>query len=430
MPAVGKAIEGNPMAASQPTDGPKLTFVGKLFVLLVIGASLGGASYLFFQGHRMSSAGSSASSGAAADPAAGAGSGLPPPSPQPSVEIGVAYGTEKTRWLQEAVAEFAKTPQGASIKVDLIPLGSLEGAQAILRGDDAAKKINAWAPASSLYKESFVEDWQDKFGNNPILKEDALALTPMVFVFWDERYRPFIQKYQTVSFKTIGEALAESGGWDSIAGTTTNWGFFKFGHTHPNKSNSGIMTLVLMAYDFRNKSRGLTLSDVTAPDFQDWMNGIERAADNQTESTGTLMRDMVLKGPSTYDCLFVYESVAIDYLKNAEGRSGRLHIEYPRYNMWNDNPYYILDAPWSTPQQRDASATFLDFLMSDPVQRESLVHGFRPGNPNVAIKFPESPFVQYESYGLKIDLPVVCDPPKPEIVSNLLVGWQRSQGNR
>ena len=176
------------------------------------------------------------------------------------------------------------------------------------------------------------------------------------------------------------------------------------------------MTLVLMGYDFQDKSRDLTLGDITAPDFQDWMNGIERAARFTVESTGTLMRDMVLKGPSTYDCLFVYESVVIDYLKNAEGRSGRLHVEYPKYNMWNDNPYYILDAPWSTPDQRQASQVFLEYLMSEPVQKQSLTHGFRPGDPNVPIKFPESPFVQYESYGLKVNLPVVCDPPKPEVI--------------
>ena len=46
----------------------------------------------------------------------------------------------------------------------------------------------------------------------------------------------------------------------------------------------------------------------------------------------------MLKGPSSYDAVFVYESVAIDYLKNAEGRWGALHIIYPAYNMWNDNP--------------------------------------------------------------------------------------------
>jgi hypothetical protein len=405
--------------------GPKLTFIGKLFVLLVVAGSLAGAYYLFFQNHRAPSAsGPTPTDQGPHDPAA-------PPTPSgPQVVIGVAYGTEKERWLKVAVDDFARTPQGAGIKVNLIPKGSIEGAQDILRGDDDAKKINAWAPASSLYKAAFVQDWQDKFGNSPILKEEQLALTPMVFVFWDERYQPFVEKYQQVNFKTVGQALDEKGGWDAIAGKSTNWGFFKFGHTLPAKSNSGLVTLLLMAYDFRDKSRDLTLADITAPDFQDWMNDIERGASDNVESTGTLMRDMVLKGPSTYDALFVYESVVIDYLKNAEGRSGRLHVEYPKYNIWNDNPYYVLDVPWSTPEQRQACQMFLDFLMSEPEQRQSLAHGFRPGDPNVPLKFPDSPFVLYSSYGLKVDIPVTCQDPKPEIIQNLLVGWQRSNGNR
>ena len=61
----------------------------------------------------------------------------------PKVEIGIAYGTEKQRWLEWAVAEFAKTSEGKHINVNLIPMGSLEGAHAILGGD---KRINVWSP--------------------------------------------------------------------------------------------------------------------------------------------------------------------------------------------------------------------------------------------------------------------------------------------
>ena len=78
------------------------------------------------------------------------------------------------------------------------------------------------------------------------------------------------------------------------------------------------------------------------------------------------MREMVLKGPSSYDALLVYESVAIDYLKNAEGRWGPIHVIYPEYNAWNENPYYILNASWSSDDQRKAAQAFLDFLLSEP----------------------------------------------------------------
>lgn len=203
--------------------------------------------------------------------------------------------------------------------------GSQEGAQALVAGD---KNIHVWSPASSLYKETFIQDWEVKHSGNPILKEESLALTPMVFVMWNERYQAFAQKYKTLNFTTIAQALKEKAGWSAIA-QKPEWGLFKVGHTNPGKSNSGLMTLVLMAYDYNDKTRDLTLKDLLNVGFQDWMMEVERGVSGMSDSTGTMMREMVLKGPSSFDAVFVYESVAIDFLKSAEGRWGSF-ISYTR----------------------------------------------------------------------------------------------------
>ena len=137
------------------------------------------------------------------------------------------------------------------------------------------------------------------------------------------------------------------------------------------------------------------------------------------------MREMVLKGPSSFDSVLVYESVAIDYLQNAEGRWGPLHIVYPEYNTWNDSPYYVLNASWSSDDQRKAANDFLDFLLSERIQRESIVHGFRPANPAVPIRTPDSPWTRFAQTGLKIDVGKICPAPKSEVASNLLASWQR-----
>lgn len=410
---------------SEPSSSPRLTGAGKLFVFLFVVACLYGAYHLFLR----KPAGGGPGSGSDATPAPrSSGGGLFGGNDAPAVTVGIAYGTEKERWLQWAAGEFAKTADGKRIRVDLIPMGSLEGAQAVLAGD---KRIHVWSPASALYKDVFVQDWQVKNGgtngNNPIAREENLALTPMVFVMWAERHDAFVAKYGQVSFRTLGQALAEPSGWQAIAGKP-EWGLFKLGHTNPGESNSGLMTLVLMAYDFHNKTRDLSLKDILDPGFAEWTQGIERGVSGLSNSTGNMMREMVLKGPSAFDALVVYESVAIDYLKNAEGRWGELHVVYPQKNLWNENPYYILDTPWSSPEQREAAGKFLDFLLSEPIQRQSLTHGFRPGNPAVPIRFAGSPFLAYQRFGLRVDLGTVCDPPKAEVINNLLAGWQRSHG--
>lgn len=405
------------------TDTPKPTILGKLVILAFVAACVYGAWIVFQKSGRGVGPSTEQVNAVAASPTAGV---VPAarPAEAPTVELGFAYGTEKKRWIEDAVEEFAKSPGGRGIRVTLYPLGSLEAAQAILRGDT---KIHAWSPASALYKDTFVSEWSVKNnGKNPILKEEQLALTPMVFVTWAERSEAFLKKYNEVTFVTVAKALAERGGWSGIA-EKPEWGLFKFGHTHPNESNSGLATLLLMAYDFTGKTRDLTLKDIVDPKFQDTMVSVENAVSGMSSSTGNMMKEMVLKGPSSYDSLFVYESVAIDFMKNAEGRWGELRVSYPKRNLWNDNPCYILDVPWSTPEQRKAADQFMKFLLSAPVQQKSIVHGFRPANPQVPVRSPGSPFVDYEKYGIKQDIGQTCDIPKAEVINNLLQMWQRSR---
>ncbi len=338
------------------------------------------------------------------------------------VEIGIAYGTEKRRWLTQEVEQFAQSPEGKGIRVKLIPMGSVESAHAILRGDT---DIHVWSPASSMYREIFMREWQIKHVGDPIVKEEALALTPMVFVMWKKRYEPFMQKYERVSFETIQEAMETETGWGGIAGKP-NWGLFKFGYTQPNKSNSGLMTLILMAYDSQGKTTRLKVEEIMDPDLQARVGLFARGAAALSNSTGNLMREMVLKGPSFCDALMVYESVVIDYLKNAEDRWDELRVVYPPFNVWNDNPYYVLGTDWCTEEHRRAAEAFLAFLMSEPAQTRSMNHGFRPGNPRVPVRFPESPFVIYEKYGMQIDVERVCQFPPPEVIENLQQSWLRA----
>ncbi|MCB9894525.1 MAG: substrate-binding domain-containing protein [Planctomycetes bacterium] len=347
-----------------------------------------------------------------------------PVQPGEVIEIGIAYGTEKKRWLLDAVAEWEKEPAGKQVKINLLPMGSLEGAQEVLAEN---KNIHVWSPASSVYKDRFVLDWQLKFSGDPIYAEDTLAISPMVFVMWEERYQAFIQKYGELNFSTIEQALNEPAGWDGIAGKP-DWGLFKFGHTHPNKSNSGLVSLILMAYDYHKKTRDLQLKDILDTDFQSWFESLEKGVNFSVDSTGTLMERMVLTGPSTYDCVMVYENVAMDNIATAAGRWGEIRIVYPDRNLLNDNPYYILNTPWSDDAHKKTAKVFMEFLMSERIQRRALDHGFRPGNVRVPVKFAGSQFVSLENYGVKVDLNTACEPPKGAVLSNILDNWQRRHG--
>jgi serine/threonine protein kinase len=352
---------------------------------------------------------------------------LSPPLVPERVTINIAFGTEKEKWLKEALAAFEQTEAGRRSHINLVGMGSVEGAQAILDGPGEIP-IHVWSPASSAYRDVFEQEWRIKYGKDPIIRAETLALTPMVFVLWKSRYDAFRARYGNVSFQTISQAMHEPGGWGTIGGQPS-WGLFKFGHTHPNKSNSGLLTLALMAYEFSHKERGLTTADVTQAAFQEWLKefekGVARPGGSLTHSTGTLMREMVLRGPSQYDCLMVYENLAIDYLDDARQRWGDLQVVYPPENLWNEHPYYILNVPWSGPERREVAESFLEFLLTEPIQRQALVHGFRPGNSKVPVRLPESPLIRHAEQGLLIDLDRVCEPPRAEVVYDLIGSFRR-----
>ncbi len=134
---------------TQPNNNPNLDYLMtpkrsvavRVMLLLVAVACIGAAVTLAFMRGRGTAAGGGASPDIAVE------AGHPPASPNSAVTIGIAYGTEKRTWLEQAAKDFVATPEGRNINVNLIPLGSLEAAQKIWGKDQT---INVWSPASAV----------------------------------------------------------------------------------------------------------------------------------------------------------------------------------------------------------------------------------------------------------------------------------------
>ena len=341
--------------------------------------------------------------------------------PKKPITIGFAYGTEKKKWLKWAVEEFKKTPAGKKISINLIPMGSVAGAEAVLNQD---KRIHVWSPASSLVQPLLTDQWEKDHGNDPIYSDAPLVLTPMVIVMWADRYEAFQAKYSEVNFKTIAQALAEKTGWAAIA-DKAQWGFFQFGHTMPTHSNSGLLTLVLMAYDYADVSRKLKSRHIMDDGFLTWIEEAQENISADESSTGKLMTQMLRFGPSELDAVMVYENLALSNLKTAEGRWGKIQVIYPTRSVWNDNPYYILDVPWSTQAHKDAAKLFQDFLLSATAQKEARdKYLFRPANVDIPILESGSAFSNLQDI-VKIDVNTIKRP-KAKVLKLLIQTWERN----
>lgn len=346
------------------------------------------------------------------------------------VVVTIAYGTEKRLWLEEAVRRFATTNprvDGHPIQVVLEGIGSRDTVTRIVAGELQPTVIS---PASSIQVELLRDDWQKKTNTNIVHDggdaPQPLVLTPLVLVAWEERAAVLWPNPQANFWSSLHDALADPQGWATRG--RPEWGLVKFGHTSPLSSNSGIQTLVLLAYGFHNKASNLTSADIFAPAFQSWLIDVERAVLEFGDSTGTFMTDMVLFGPSKYDIVAVYENVAIENIQAAEGRWGKLRLYYPPATIFSDHPYAILNATWVSPLQRQAAAQFREFLLTEQTQTLALQYGFRPANPQVALitNDANNPFNKYSGYGVQLDIQQQVAIPSAEVLNNLTELWRRN----
>lgn len=371
-----------------------------------------------------------------------------------SIKIGIAYGVEKKRWLEWAREEFKKTPQGKDINIDLIQMGSIEAAETILRKDVDARLIHVWAPASSSIQNLLTDKWR-KANCGPILSGTTLVYTPMVILMWKERYKKFIAKYNYVDFFTLAQALSEPTGWAAIA-NKPEWGVFGLGHTTPTSSNSGLFTLVLMAYNYyynplklsQIKKEKIELEPIRLEQVQDesFLTWLKAAQENifTDPKTDVVMNTMLERKFAEIDAIVLYENLALNYLNqkkiepaktdqphpNQAEKPNRdnneLKIIYPTLNVWNDNPYYILNVPWSSQEQRVAAKLFQDFLLSDRAQKLARDESaFRPASIEVPLLEKGNIFDDFQNIVL-INITKIPNL-KTEVLEQLLKTWQDNQ---
>jgi ABC-type Fe3+ transport system substrate-binding protein len=349
------------------------------------------------------------------------------------IELYVLYSTEKAEWMAQAVERFesqrpASHVNGHPIHIKLAKSGSREMYLAILDGTEAPDMIS---PASML-QISLLQDLSvSQFGRPIVNSADTsrcrpVLISPVVLVAWRERAEALWGQAPSGNlWLQMQEALTNPQGWEVYG--HPEWGYIKFGHTNPLKSNSGFQTILLMTYNYFEKTDGLTSQDILSnAEYRAWITAFENSVSKFGDSTGTYMNEIIAYGPSLYDFVTVYEATAIAQLDNAAGRYGELHIYYPPATSLSDHPFCVIQADWVTPEKEAAAQLFLDYLISEEMQRLALLnYGFRPVHPGVPLDQPGSPFLQYTGNGVMLTLPPEVDVPQGQVLNTLLEFWSR-----
>jgi Ca-activated chloride channel family protein len=203
------------------------------------------------------------------------------------------------------------------------------------------------------------------------------------------------------------------------------WGSFKFGHTHPNYSNSGLVSVIAEAYAGTGKQRGLTLEDLQDPEARAFMAEVESAIIHYGSSTGFFAERMFERGPSYLSAAVMYENLVVaQESKRLAGQSnqGPVVAIYPQEGtFWSNHPYAILNAPWVTAEQQVAAKDFEAFLLDRPQQLKAIELGFRPADPTIPLAAPLDP-----EHGVDPAQPkTVLEVPSAEVIAGIQDLWQR-----
>jgi hypothetical protein len=350
---------------------------------------------------------------------------IPAPA-RPPIVVSLVYSSEQREWLTTAAQQFAATQptlRGRPIQLVLQDRGS----QAIVDGIEQLKPV-AIIPAGSaqivaLSRSSTVKLAGGSDGPQPI------ALSPLVLVGWKERTDRLFPAGTADIWGRLHDAILKSSWADPELGGQQAWGPVKFGHASPRATNSGVETLILLAYAHAGKAQGLSAGDVSDPEFGTWLQEVESGVTDFPDSTDVLFNSFLARGPSTYDAVMAYENQAIAGIESAR-RWGALQVVYPPATLLADHPFTILAAPWVAPEQQEAARLFRDYLLGDAAQRLALRYGFRPASAAVSLDSsePGNMFPAASAIGVKHDLPGSVELPAPEVTDALVNLWRQQTG--
>jgi Ca-activated chloride channel family protein len=351
-----------------------------------------------------------------------------------TVEILFVYGSEKKHWIDEVTKDFHAgnpTIDGRPIHVKTVPLGSGETVEDVLSGKLKAHLIS---PASGAYLDLGNAMAHDA-GQKDLIdsKRQNLVLSPVVIAMWKPMAEALGWPTKPIGWKELRELAVSEKGWGLVG--HPEWGPFKFGHTHPERSNSGLTALFAQVYAATGK-KNLTVADVESPATGEFLKDMQSAVVHYGSSTGFFADELFGNGMDNLSAAVLYESVVVD---SCDPKTNKFRSQmpadvvaiYPKEGtLLSDHPVALVDRPWCAkgkkPEddspERKAAKKYIAFLLEEPQQKKALKYGFRPGDENIDLGAPID-----AAHGVNKDQPGanVLRAPEVDVMRACLKAWAK-----
>lgn len=336
------------------------------------------------------------------------------------VEVLFVYGSEKQDFIDAVTpafnAERHALPDGKVIHVTPKPMGSGESKDDILAGRVQA---TVWSPASGLFVTLANAESQSKGG--PLLPQTQnLVLSPVVIAMWKPMAQALGWPEKPIGWADVGALAAEENAWQSRG--LGQFGRFKFGHTHPEYSNSGLIAVLAETYAAAGKTRGLSLDDLQRPEVGQALHRIEHGVVHYGRSTGFFGKRLAELGPGYLSAAVVYENMVISSYATAGNGGTPLVAIYPKEGtIWSDHPAGIVERPWVTADQRAGGQAYLDYLRAPQQQRRAMEFGFRPAEGDLGSPIDAA-------HGVDPKQPsTILDAPSADVIDATIQLWRRQK---
>jgi Ca-activated chloride channel family protein len=294
---------------------------------------------------------------------------------------------------------------------------------------------DVWSPASSLWGRLLSyeagQPWVPP--ENP-----SIVRTPLVIAMWQSLARQLGWPQRRIGFRDVLR-LATS------KRHLGRFGLFKYAHTDPYRSTSGLAAVAAEYYAAAGKLSGLTSRDVNTPAVQRTIRQLERAIVQYGDTTLYFQQQLPRYGSSYASAVAMEETTLVAINRclalrstslcpphvSVNVRGDRLVALYPSEGtFFSDDPFIVLDAPWVTADERAAATAFGNWLRAQVTPALAAEYGFRPSNSHGGVR--ASANSQYalanSQYGADLTEPHRVLPlPEPSVLATIRSDWQTSR---
>ena len=323
-----------------------------------------------------------------------------------AVRVTFVYSPEKEKLIAPLVKRFNASGAGVFVDAKVVSSGDVESA--IARG---RLEPVIWSPASSFWGRllNFEADRKLVADENP-----SIVRTPLVIAMWKQLADAYGYPGRPLGYADLAKLAL--GGW--AAAGKPQFGAFKYVHTNPDYSTSGLSAVAASYYAAAGKREGLTLEDLERARAQ--VKRLERSIVHYGDTTLFIEDELHRHGLGYASAVAMEETTMITFNREAAGGE-RLVAVYPADGtFYSDNPLMTVQADWVSDAHKRAAKIFAAFLAKEITPEVAGRQGFRPAD------FEDAPAgLVTAANGVDPKQPArVLRVPEPKVLAKIKRAWR------